>query len=86
VKNALLNALLFFPSKEILETPASPYEDLAIETEDGERLHGWWIPAPRSSGHVLLFHGNGGNIGDRVLHAALLRDVGFDVLLVDYRG
>jgi fermentation-respiration switch protein FrsA (DUF1100 family) len=35
---------------------------------------------------VLLFHGNGGNIGDRVVHAALLTAVGLDVLLVDYRG
>ena len=37
-------------------------------------------------GHLLLCHGNAGNIGDRVLHAALLTAVGFDVLLFDYRG
>ena len=83
----LLNALVFFPSRAIAQTPALPFADLEIETEDGERLHGWWIPARgRAAGHVLLCHGNAGNVGDRVLHAALLTSAGFDVLLFDYRG
>jgi uncharacterized protein len=85
-----LNSLLYFPSREIHETPAAvglPFTDLAIETDDGKRLHGWWIPAGAPSlGHVLLCHGNAGNIGDRVLHAELLSATGLDVLLFDYRG
>ena len=36
--------------------------------------------------HVLLCHGNAGNVGDRVLHAALLAGQGLEVLLFDYRG
>jgi pimeloyl-ACP methyl ester carboxylesterase len=39
-----------------------------------------------SLGHVLLCHGNAGNVGDRVALAALLSDAGFDVLVFDYRG
>jgi uncharacterized protein len=35
---------------------------------------------------MLLCHGNGGNIGGRVLNAELLCARGFDVLLFDYRG
>jgi pimeloyl-ACP methyl ester carboxylesterase len=42
--------------------------------------------APERLGHVLFCHGNGGNIGDRAPHAALLAAAGFDVLLFDYRG
>ena len=39
------------------------------------------MPArPAPLGHVLLCHGNGGNIGDRVAHAELLVGAGFDVL------
>ena len=58
-----------------------------MKTDDGERLHGWWIGARTESlGHLLLCHGNAGNVGDRVLHAALLTAAGFDVLLFDYRG
>jgi uncharacterized protein len=84
-------ALVYLPSRRILETPAAaglPFEELTIETTDGERLHGWWVPAETGPvlAHVLLCHGNAGNVGDRVLHAALLSEAGFDVLLFDYRG
>ena len=90
VLRRLLYSLLYFPSRAVLGTPRSAgleYTDLSIETDDGERLVGWWIEArTQPRGHVLLCHGNGGNIGDRVLHADLLSAVGFDVLLFDYRG
>ena len=86
----LLNSLLYFPSRAIVETPDGAgldYRDLQLESDDGERLHGWWIGARTDPlGHLLLCHGNAGNVGDRVLHAALLTDAGFDVLLFDYRG
>jgi uncharacterized protein len=87
---SLLGALLFFPSRAIAATPQRAgldYRELALETDDGELLHGWWIGGRAESlGHLLLCHGNAGNVGDRVLHAVLLSAVGFDVLLFDYRG
>jgi pimeloyl-ACP methyl ester carboxylesterase len=77
-----MNALVFLPSREILQTPATPYEDVTIGG-----LHGWWVPATAPAiGQVLLFHGNAGNIGDRVPHIALLTAAGLDVLAFDYRG
>jgi fermentation-respiration switch protein FrsA (DUF1100 family) len=86
----VLNSLLFFPGRRILTTPAEAglgFEDVAIETGDGERLHGWWVAARgAAAAHVLLCHGNAGNVGDRVLHASLLTAAGLDVLLFDYRG
>jgi len=86
----LLNALLYFPSRTIEHLPADAglaYGDLWFETDDGERLHGWWVKRRAAAlGHVLLCHGNAGNVGDRLLHATLLTAVGFDVLLFDYRG
>ena len=86
----LLNSLLYFPSRAIAETPdraGLSYRDLELETDDGERLHGWWVGAGADPlGHLLLCHGNAGNVGDRVLHAAVLTAAGFDVLLFDYRG
>jgi fermentation-respiration switch protein FrsA (DUF1100 family) len=81
----LLNRLLFFPARRILQTPAR-FDDLTIETADGERLHGWWVPADDPHASVLLFHGNAGNIGDRVPHVELLAGAGFNVLAFDYRG
>lgn len=86
----LLNALLFFPTRMIEHTPAHAgltYRDLDLSTDDGERLHGWWVERQSDAlGHVLLCHGNAGNVGDRVLHAEVLTAAGFDVLLFDYRG
>jgi len=84
----VLNWLLYHPARTIEQTPASDFRDLAFATEDGERLHGWWIPGrpSPSAGHLLFFHGNAGNVGGRVLHAELLSAAGFDVLLFDYRG
>jgi fermentation-respiration switch protein FrsA (DUF1100 family) len=82
--------VLYFPDRVVTRTPADSgvaYRDLSIPTEDGEHLHGWRVEAQGSViGHVLLLHGNAGNVGDRVEHAALLSGAGLDVLLVDYRG
>lgn len=87
---SLLGSLLYFPSRAIVETPGRAgldYRDVALETDDGERLHGWWIGGRNEPlGQLLLCHGNAGNVGDRVLHAVLLTAGGFDVLLFDYRG
>ncbi len=86
----LLNSLLYFPSSHLFAEPSDvglSAEDVTFETEDGETLHAWWFRTEKESlGHVLLFHGNAGNIGDRVIHARLLTDVGLDVFSFDYRG
>jgi fermentation-respiration switch protein FrsA (DUF1100 family) len=47
----LLNALLYFPSRAIVQTPAAAglaFADVTIHTEDRGRLHGWWIRPARS--------------------------------------
>ena len=90
IMRPVLNALLYHPVRLIALTPAHAgleSEELTIVTNDRERLHGWWISAraPRV-GHILLCHGNSGNVGDRVTHAVALTAAGFDVLLFDYRG
>src|SRR5688500_10332614 len=86
-----LNGLLYFPSRALHATPPDVglrHEEVHFVAEDGPRLHGWWISAGRqpAEAHVLLCHGNAGNVGDRVLHAKLLTDAGLDVFLFDYRG
>lgn len=81
---------LFFPDRVITTTPedfALTFESVAIPTEDGETLAGWWIAAKESSRATILYcHGNAGNISDRVTKAVMLAGEGFDVLLFDYRG
>lgn len=83
------NSLLYFPVRELASSPEAHglrADELALSTEDGEALAGWWI---RGAGRraVLFFHGNAGNAADRLDRARILnRRFGLDVFLVDYRG
>ena len=64
-------------------------EDVTFRTEDGLELGAWLVPAAPGADRgwaVLLLPGNGGSRLGRVGLAALLREAGFTVLLVDYRG
>lgn len=88
---AAMGSLTYFPEKEIAQTPADfglRHREVHVDTGDGERLFGWWITTERSpaTADILLCHGNGGNIGDRLIDAQLLAGAGFNLLLFDYRG
>jgi len=62
------------------------FDDVEIETGDGERLHGWWVPHPAARGSLLLNHGNAGNISHRLDSLEIFHDLGLNVLVYDYRG
>lgn len=82
-------ALLYFPLRELDFTPRSvdlDYEDVELDSADGERLHGWWIPHPQARGALLFLHGNGGNISHRLESIRLFHELGLGVLIIDYRG
>ena len=81
--------LIFFPTRTLAAGPADfglRAEELSITAADGVSLHGWWIEGPGD--RVLIwYHGNAGNIGDRLHNARWFVDrLGVDVVLVDYRG
>jgi len=82
--------LIYFPARDLERTPAGlglPFEDIELRTVDGERVHGWLLPAPTPAlVTVLLLHGNAGNISHRFEKLAVLRGLGADVLIIDYRG
>ncbi len=80
---------LYHPVRSIEHRPSDigmEYEQVEILTEDGVRLHAWWIPGEDARGTVIICHGNAGNIGDRIWMAQDLRSLGLNVLLFDYRG
>ncbi|ALF55365.1 phospholipase [Nostoc piscinale CENA21] len=85
---------IFFPSTVIEKTPDSfnlPYQEvwLPVKTSLGkvEKIHAWWIPANQPDAKVLLYlHGNGLNIGANIAHSQRFHQLGFSVLLIDYRG
>lgn len=85
----LQDRLVFLPSREVATTPARlgiEFEERWLTTEDGLRLHAWWIPVPENAATVLFLHGNAGNISHRLDTVSMLARMGFSVLILDYRG
>ena len=82
----LVDRLVFFPDRAMPDTPAG-VEDRWITTEDGIRIHAWYLAAPEPDAPTVLWaHGNGGNIGGRYEVQATLARRGLNVLAYDYRG
>jgi fermentation-respiration switch protein FrsA (DUF1100 family) len=80
-----IDHFIFFPDRRVGPTPAGA-EERWVVTEDGPRLHAWYMPA-RGAGPVLLWsHGNAGNIDSRRALLLALAARGLAVLAYDYRG
>lgn len=62
------------------------FEDVTFAAPDGVKLHGWYLPADGARFTLLLSHGNGGNISHRIGKLLLLRALGVNVFIYDYRG
>jgi pimeloyl-ACP methyl ester carboxylesterase len=73
------------------ETPldygATAYEEVEIQTSDGIRLAGWYVPASDPSGNmIILLHGSRGDRRGTAWHARQLIQAGYGLLLYDQRG
>lgn len=83
------SSMIFFPYATLDQTPAEwglVYEDVFLDTEDGVRLHGWYIPRHGSKQALLFFHGNAGNISHRGASVEIFHRLGLNVFIFDYRG
>lgn len=89
------SSLFFFPDQTTYVTPDRlnlDYEDVFLETPDGETLHGWWLPAQsgpglaNAKGTVYFLHGNAQNISSHIMNVAWLPERRYNVFLIDYRG
>ena len=73
------------------------FEDVFLTTSDGVRIHGWWAPseaepAPPEAGQgaeapftILYFHGNAGNLTNRIENIVFLQQLPANVFAIDYR-
>lgn len=61
---------------------------LPVRTDDGaQNIHAWWWPVADPHAPALLYlHGSRANLTDQVERLRLLRDFGFSVFAIDYRG
>ncbi|MGB5159574.1 MAG: alpha/beta hydrolase [Thermoanaerobaculia bacterium] len=63
-----------------------PAENIWFSTEDGMRLHGWWVPHPQARGTFLYCHGSTGSIAHRIGVLRKLWSLEVNLLAFDYRG
>lgn len=87
--------LVFKPTKTIEKFPDEhqlDYLEVQLPVTSRDNLHGWWLlSTQQNNGHnknkaLLFLHGNGHNIGKNLFHANRFVNLGFSVLLMDYRG
>lgn len=84
--------LVFLPhigGRELAATPADiglEYREIWLNTDDGERLHAWWVPHPEPVAVLHFSHGNAGNISHRLDSLRIFHGLGLSVLMYDYRG
>jgi hypothetical protein len=81
--------MIYFPPRALNWLPSEDgmtFEDVWLETDDGVRLHGWFVSATPSEGVVLYFHGNASNIAGTANELAALQQMNLSALSLDYRG
>jgi len=87
--NRVVDSMIFYPTPGAELRPEQlglVGEDVFLETEDGVRIHAFWLPAQGADRALLFLHGNAGNASHRLPNAAALVSLGVSVLLLDYRG
>jgi fermentation-respiration switch protein FrsA (DUF1100 family) len=82
--------MMFYPTAQWVRTPAQlgiEYEELAIHSADNTLLSAWWLKASgEPKGTVVFFHGNAENISTHIGSVYWLPELGYQVLMLDYRG
>jgi uncharacterized protein len=90
-RRRFLHERLFLPAP-ITDGKADPAdfglepEDIHFASEDGTKLHGWWLTHPQAEMTMVYCHGNRGNIADRVDVLRWLLRFKTHVFAFDYRG
>jgi len=80
------DGLLLFPSKDVGHPPSHlNIQEVLIPVNDGIKLHSWFLDN-NSEKTVLFFHGNAGNISDRISQIEVFDKLQLNALMIDYRG
>lgn len=84
--------LIYFPTRTSRTAPtpavsgAAAVEEIWLDASDGVRVHGIYAGREGAFADLLFFHGNAGNLYDRLDNVAGLLQSGFNVFILDYRG
>ncbi|MFB3117913.1 MAG: alpha/beta hydrolase, partial [Myxococcota bacterium] len=68
-----VESMIFYPTRGVAVTPEQlgfDGEEVFFETEDGVRIHAFYLPAKAARRALLFLHGNAGNASHRLPNAA----------------
>ncbi|MFA7335810.1 MAG: alpha/beta hydrolase [Candidatus Obscuribacterales bacterium] len=86
----LYNMMLFHPSMAGTYNAHSiigtKIENVYFNSRNGSKLHGWYLPAAKAKRVILISHGNGGNLTNRMPLIAMFLRQGLSVFVYDYQG
>lgn len=88
-REAIINRMAFAPTvtkADVLQNIPLAVSEVYIDTADNLRLQSFFISNSSSSGIVIYFHGNAGNIYERIPELINLSKTGVSVLGISYRG
>lgn len=90
VATPLYNLMLFHPTMSgpfaAHKIVGQPIENVAMSSANGTQLHGWYLAAPGATRVVLISHGNGENLTNRIPLVAMFLRAGVSVFIYDYQG
>ncbi|MDH7552900.1 MAG: alpha/beta hydrolase [Spirochaetota bacterium] len=88
VVTGCLDSVIYHPDTMTPTTSALPFpaEDVFIHLNETVTLHGWFISSQTARFTVCYFHGNAGNIYDRIELLKLLHSIPLSIFIIDYRG
>ncbi len=82
-------SLFFWPSQDLVDSPGEfnfKQHNLYFHSEDNTRLHAWWVKSENPRGLIFFLHGNAQNLSYHIANIYWAIEVGYDVLIMDYRG
>ncbi len=87
-KEYFVEQLAFLPERASHYPPSqfSNTQEIWLSSHNELRIHGFYLSNTDSDKVVLFFHGNAGNVFSRLNHADRIRNMGLNVLLIDYQG
>lgn len=83
-------SLFYWPEPGLRGTPdqlGMSYRDVYLESDRGNKLHGWFFPAAgESKGLIYFLHGNAENISTHFAAMTWVTRHDWDMFILDYRG
>ncbi len=87
---SLINSLSFFPDKDYMirnEKLPAYVKPLMLVTDDGIKLETLYFHHEQNSRKIIIyFHGNAGNLYNRIEEATEIYNMGYDIIVSGYRG